>query len=289
MTPSARPGADEPSLMAIGDLHVEALENRDVVERLRPSHDGDWLIVCGDVGEIVADIEWALATLARNFEKVVWVPGNHELWTPPADPVKLRGDARYRHLVSYCQALGIATPEDAYPVWSGSGGPVVVAPLFTLYDYSFGVNVAPTKRESLARAHEVGVVCSDEIVLFPEPYSSVEQWCQERVAFTEARLTSMAREGLPCVLVDHFPLLAELTKPLHHPEFAQWCGTLATADWHTRFRAEAVVYGHLHIPRSTVHDGVRFEEVSLGYPLQRKRWPNPRALPRRIVPAGGTE
>jgi hypothetical protein len=76
----------------------------------------------------------------------------------------------------------------------------------------------------------------------------------------------------------------------HHPEFAQWCGTVATAGWHTRFQAQTVVYGHLHIPRTTVHDGVVFEEVSLGYPRQRQRWLNTRpAVPRRIVPRGDWE
>jgi 3',5'-cyclic AMP phosphodiesterase CpdA len=277
---------EEAALVAVGDLHVEAPENRRFVETLRPAHDGDWLIVCGDVGESMRDVEWGLATLARNFETVIWVPGNHELWTTPADAVQLRGDARYRYLVRCCRDLGIATPEDPYPVWSGPGGPVVVAPVFTLYDYSFGVNVAPTKRESLARAYEAGVVCSDELVLHPDPHPSREQWCHERVRLTEDRLTAMAAEGLPSVLVSHFPLLAELTRPLYHPEFAQWCGTVATADWHVRFGARAVVYGHLHIPRSTVHDGVRFEEVSLGYPRERKRWGSRRPLPRRIVSGG---
>ena len=281
--------ADEAALVAVADLHVEAIENRRFVEALRPAHERDWLIVCGDVGEVMSDIEWALTTLARRFEKVMWVPGNHELWTTPSDPVQLRGDARYRYLVRCCQDLGVVTPEDSYPVWRGSGGPVVVAPLFTLYDYSFGANVAPTKRESLARAQEAGVVCSDEMVLHADPYASREEWCHERVELTEERLTAMAAEGLPSVLVNHFPLLAELTAPLLRPEFAQWCGTVATADWHTRFRAEAVVYGHLHIPRSTVHDGVRFEEVSLGYPLERKRRSRHRPLPRRIVPGGGAE
>ena len=31
---------------------------------------------------------------------------------------------------------------------------------------------------------------------------------------------------------------------------------------------EAVVYGHLHLRSATVIDGVRFDEVSLGYPKQ---------------------
>ena len=30
------------------------------------------------------------------------------------------------------------------------------------------------------------------------------------------------------------------------------------------------MYGHLHIPRTTSYDGVRFEEVSVGYPREWK-------------------
>lgn len=280
------PEANEPAIVAVADLHVEATDNRRFLERLRPDHDGDWLVLCGDVGETMADVEWALGTVAGRFERVIWVPGNHELWTTPSDPVQLRGEARYRRLVGTCRRLGVATPEDPYPVWPGPGGPLVVAPLFTLYDYSFGVNVAPTKHGSLARARAAGVVCSDEIVLHPDPYPSREEWCRARLQLTERQLTAMAADGVPALLVNHFPLLAELTQPLLRPEFAQWCGTTATADWHTRFGAAAVVYGHLHIPRTTVHDGVRFEEVSLGYPLERRRWRRDRRLPRRIVPAG---
>ena len=44
----------------------------------------------------------------------------------------------------------------------------------------------------------------------------------------------------------------------------------------------AAVYGHLHIPRTTVHDGVRFEEVSVGYPREWQRRgpvpPQPRVI-----------
>jgi hypothetical protein len=84
---------------------------------------------------------------------------------------------------------------------------------------------------------------------------------------TEARLAACPPE-LPTVLVNHFPLTATPTTILRHPEFAQWCGTVRTADWHRRFGAVTVVYGHLHIPVTTWEDGVRFEEVSLGYPRE---------------------
>ena len=67
-----------------------------------------------------------------------------------------------------------------------------------------------------------------------------------------------------------------------------WCGTALTADWHHRFRVETMVYGHLHIPRTTWHQGVRFEEVSVGYPREwKKRSEDPGRL-RRILPRENT-
>ena len=114
-------------LLAISDLHIGYAENRALVENMRPVTDDDWLIVAGDIAETVADIRWVLELLAGRFRKVLWAPGNHELWTHPKDPVTLRGVARYDHLVALCRELGVLTPEDPYPLWEGPGGPVVVA------------------------------------------------------------------------------------------------------------------------------------------------------------------
>lgn len=86
------------------------------------------------------------------------------------------------------------------------------------------------------------------------------------------------------VLINHFPLLREITDMLWYPEFALWCGTDLTADWHTTYNVVCSVYGHLHIPRTTYHDGVRFEEVSLGYPREWQRRGLPEQLLRQILP-----
>ncbi|MFI6644761.1 metallophosphoesterase family protein [Streptomyces sp. NPDC050504] len=270
-------------LWAISDLHVAFAENRAIVEGLRPESDADWLLVAGDVAERVEDVEWALGVLGRRFAKVVWAPGNHELWTPRDDTLGLRGVARYQHLVKLCRAAGVVSPEDPYPVWDGEGGPAIVAPLFLLYDYTFRTGGARDKQEALDRAYETGVVCSDEFMLHPDPYASRDEWCRARVAETEARLEACGRE-LPMVLVNHYPLVREPTRILRYPEFALWCGTEATADWHTRFPVRVMVYGHLHIPRTSRHDGVRFEEVSVGYPREWKRPRHPRVGLRQILP-----
>ncbi|MEV0598812.1 metallophosphoesterase [Streptomyces sp. NPDC050315] len=267
-------------LLAISDLHVVHSENRKIVESLRPGTDADWLIVAGDVGEKYDDIEWALTLLSERFAKVVWAPGNHELWTHPSDPVDLRGEERYQHLVGLCRNLGVLTPEDPYPVWHDEDGPVTVAPLFLLYDYSFHAPGAATKEESLRIAYDAGIVCADEHFLHPDPYPTRDAWCRERVRLTERRLAAVPDDHRT-VLVNHYPLVRDPTNVLRYPEFAQWCGTALTADWHRRFRAASVIYGHLHIPRVTHYDGVRFEEVSLGYP---REWrPRPPRTPLRKV------
>jgi 3',5'-cyclic AMP phosphodiesterase CpdA len=277
-----------PKLLAVSDLHVAYPENRAIVEGLRPQTDRDWLLLAGDVGELLPDIEWALRTLSERFVRVIWAPGNHELWTHHSDPVQLRGESRYQHLVALCRSLGITTSEDPYLVWEGPGGPVTIAPLFLLYDYTFLPDGATTKAQGLAQAYQSGVVCSDEAMLHPDPYPSREAWCQARVALTERRLAERD-PSLPVIFVTHYPLVRDPTRILWYPEFAQWCGTTRTHDWHRRFNAAAVVYGHLHIPRVTWHDGVRFVEVSIGYPREWQRRATRPAVPRQILPVPDSE
>ena len=272
------------SLLAISDLHVGFPANRAIAERIQPVSASDWLIVAGDVGERAADVEWVLGLLSERFARVVWVPGNHELWTHSRDPVRLRGEERYLHLVDVCRRLGVVTPEDPYPIWTGADGPVVVAPLFVLYDYSFRSAGAASPAPGPVRPHGDGVVSADERWLHPDPYPSTAAWCDDRVAKTERRLAELPPD-LPTVLVNHFPLVREPTTVMRYPAFAQWCGTVRTANWPTRYRAKVVVYGHLHIPRTTWHDGIRHEEVSLGYPREWQRRAAAPVIPRQILPA----
>lgn len=272
-----------PRLLAVSDLHTGYPDNREVIDKLRPDTDEDWLIVAGDVAERADEIERVLRTLKQRFSTVLWAPGNHELWSHPSDPLALRGEPRYQHLVERCRDAGVLTPEDEYPIWRGPGGPVTVAPLFLLYDYTFLPPGIDTQEAALALAYETGVVCTDEHLLHPDPYPSRAAWCRARVAYTEQRLDGRD-PTLPTILVNHFPMTRHPTLVLRYPQFAQWCGTVLTADWHVRYNARAVVYGHLHIPRTTSEDGVRFEEVSLGYPREWRPRERHAPWPRQILP-----
>jgi 3',5'-cyclic AMP phosphodiesterase CpdA len=270
-------------LFAVSDLHLGYQANRAIVDGIKPESPGDWLLIAGDVSERVSDLEWLLRLLTSRFARVVWVPGNHDLWTHTSDPVALRGEERYLHLVDVCRRAGALTPEDPYEIFAGPAGPALIAPLFLLYDYTFLTPGTHSAAESLAYAYDTGIVCADEVLLHPDPYPTRADWCKARVAATEQRL-SACDPSVPLIMVNHYPLIREPTRVLRYPEFAQWCGTEATADWHLRFHTAAVVYGHLHIPRTTWHDGVRFEEVSLGYPREWQARATRHPIPREVLP-----
>lgn len=271
-------------LWAISDLHLSLTGNRQALETL-PDHGDDWLILAGDVAEGHEDLAAGFQTLSRRFARLIWVPGNHELWTVKTPDGPLGGQAKYHAMVDVARRHGVVTPEDPYPVWEGAGGPALLVPMFLGFDYSFRPDDVPLERV-LEWAWEKRLRSADETRLSPAPYVTRQDWCAARVAWTAARLDAELPPGMGSVLINHYPLRADLVTLRRIPRFSPWCGTDATTDWHRRFNALACIHGHLHVPATHWRDGVRFEEVSLGYPRQWQphgRGPD-RAL-RLILPA----
>ena len=259
-------------IWALSDLHVSHPDNRGVLDGF-PALPDDWLILAGDVTHGTERLDRCLEQLTRKFRQVVWVPGNHELWTVPKAAPALRGVALYARLVRIARSHGVLTPEDPYPVVEHPHGPVLIAPLFLLYDYSF--RPPHVGRDDVVRwARETGAVCGDELLLHPDPFPDRDSWCAARCEDAEDRLASYPAD-LPKILVNHYPLEEQHAVLPRIPRFTPWCGTHRTRGWHRRYNACAVVYGHLHIRGTQWLDGVPFHEVSLGYP---KQWDRQRGV-----------
>lgn len=249
-------------VLALSDLHLDYRENLEALRAL-PPHPGDWLVLAGDVGHRTEHLDLALDLLGDRFERLVWTPGNHELWTIP--PERGGGEDRYHELVALCRRRGVLTPEDEWAELRLDGAAHLLAPLFLLYDYSFRPADVP-REQAVGWAAERDIVCADEIYLSTAPYPSVVEWCERRCNEAEARLDAVP-PGRRLVLINHFPLREELIR-IRIPRFRIWCGTRRTEDWHRRYPVRVVVTGHLHVRATDWIDGVRFEEVSLGYPRQ---------------------
>lgn len=277
-------------LYAISDLHIANKVNFEALGAL-PYFPEDGLILAGDIGELEEHLKFALVLLTPRFKQIIWVPGNHDLWTLPTYAQPFRGEARYRRLVSICREFGVLTPEDPYMIWEGVDRDYLLVPMLLLYDYSFRPQHVPVE-SAVEWAAESGVVCTDEELLLPDPYESRSAWCDARCRYTQERLDKVAAEinatssnySRRLILINHFPLRPDLAYLRRFPRFSLWCGTRRTEDWHTQYPVSVVVYGHMHIRGTHYRDGVRFEEVSLGYP---RDWIHKRGMSfylREILP-----
>lgn len=268
-------------LLAISDLHLNQRANRDALATLG-SHPDDWLIIAGDIGEKLEHLEMALDAFAPRFARLIWTPGNHDLWSKRTGP----SVERYDELVALCRARGVLTPEDPYVEWPGALGTFIV-PMFLLFDYTFRPE-GMTEAEAIPWAKESGVVSNDERMMDSSPYPSLPAWCHARVAATESRLNAIPA-GARTVLINHWPLRYDLARPPRIPRFSVWSGTTLTEDWGRRYRAIVVVSGHLHFRTTLFRHGVRYEEVSLGYP---RDWRAERGIDwylREILPGTGPD
>ena len=259
------------TLWAVSDLHAAVKRNAAQIDAIRPTDPSDWLIVAGDVAERPELVVQVMQELADRFDTVIWVPGNHELFCRSAD--RHRGRDRYTMLVQAMRSIGVITPEDRYPVFSG----VTVCPLFTLYDYSFRTRDL-TVDEALAAAHKNNVVMTDEMAI--APFVDIRAWCWDRLAYTTKRLSRITG---PTILINHWPLVQEPVQQMRWSDIALWCGTRHTRTWPQRYGAQAVVYGHLHMPGVTTVDGVPHIEASLGYPREWERYPSARPFPYPVM------
>lgn len=257
------------TLWAVSDLHAAVKANAVRIDEIQPTDPSDWLIVAGDVAERTDLVLRILKQLRSRFAHVIWVPGNHELFSRSTE--RFQGRDKYTELVEGCRALDIFTPEDPYPVFHG----VTVVPLFTLYDYSFR-RPGLTVEQAIDAARAKQIMMTDEFAI--APFVDIRAWCWDRLAYSIKRLSRI--EG-PTILINHWPLVQEPTLDMRIPEIGLWCGTRHTRTWPERYNAQAVIYGHLHMPGERHVDGVPHVEVSLGYPREWERhghlnpWPYP--------------
>ena len=212
-------------LLAISDLHLSQASNKDAILKMS-DHGDDWLIIGGDISEKPELHEFLFKELNKRFGKIIWVPGNHDLWTEDARDQQIeRGVDKYNLLVELARSFGVITPEDPFVEWpeklQDREGSLIIAPLFLLYDYSF--RPKSVSRENIKDwVRQVHAECSDEFLLHPTPYESREQWCKARCDFSIDKLSDIPSTSTT-VLINHWPLRLDLINLPRVPRFTPWC------------------------------------------------------------------
>lgn len=240
-------------VFVISDIHADYRVNYDWAMGLsRSEYRDDVLLVCGDIADkqhLLIDI---LSHFQDCFAMVGYVPGNHDLWVQ-ADPAADSFD-RFTTLMALCAELGVQTGITDY------AGIRFVA-LEGWYDYSFGQPSTVLKRSWRDYQHCDWNGYNDNAVT--EHFLNVNrQRLNDQLAWKDTDIVISYSHFLPRldVMPDYIPQRFRHVYPVLGSE---------QIDKQVREVGSTLhLYGHSHVNRDLVIDGVRYVNNAFGNPQE---------------------
>ena len=237
-------------IFAVSDIHVDYDANATWISDLSVAdYQDDVLILAGDVTDTRRLLEWTLGTLAKRFRKVLFVPGNHDLWV-------IREDSGKNSLQKFDEVCAVVESAGASMQPFRANG-LSIIPLLSWYDYSFG-----EPGEELRSMWMDYRACR-----WPDGYT------ENDVAAHFAKLNDghAGRNGDKVITYSHFlpridvmpefiPAAARLLYPI--------LGSTKVENQLRALGASIHVYGHSHVNRHVKLDGVTYVNNAFGYPSE---------------------
>jgi predicted phosphodiesterase len=244
-------------VFALSDLHVDFEANAQWVQALsRSDYQDDVLILAGDVSDSLARLGRCLHALALRFRRVFFVPGNHELWVV-RDGGSGNSLHKFEQVMSTAADCGVATTAEHI-------GGVSIVPLLGWYDHSFGqpsTELAGMWSDFHACRWPAGWTASDITEHFVGrnvlPGVSGSGEAAAKPAFTISFSHFLPR-------IDVMPgSCAAVTRKLQPV-----LGSRRLEALIREIGSNIHVYGHSHVNRNVVIDGVNYVNNAFAYPYE---------------------
>lgn len=235
-------------ILAISDLHTDFRENWQLVEQISSSlYHNDILIVAGDIADNLEIIKRTLSLLRSKFKMLFYMPGNHELWVRNEEYDSIE---KLFRILRLCHSLEVQTmPAKVNNLW--------IVPLFSWYDSEFDSGPADKELDGWADFH----LCK-----WPEGIHQVYQY------FIELNKPNIRPYEGDVISFSHFlPRLELLPKKenLRFKSLGKVAGCDLLEDQIRELQSSIHVFGHSHINRDCVIDGIRYIQNALSYPKER--------------------
>lgn len=250
-----QPSSSLPRLHALSDLHLDYEANRRWLDDLsRDDFRQDALLLAGDVSDRLDHVAACFEAVTSRFAQVVFVPGNHDLWVrQPGDPSDSMDKLEQLHALA--RRSGVHMGPVQHAVWR-------IVPLLGWYDHSFG---APSAK---LRAVWMDYRCCR----WPDAAddAGIDAHLQRRCA-SRAEPPQSDQATQRVVTMSHFMPRLDLLPSRVPSDFDYLHPVLGNTRLDTRLRALGStlhVYGHSHINRHLVVDGVTYVNNALGYPSE---------------------
>lgn len=236
-------------VFAVSDIHVDFDENaRWLADLSSGEYRDDVLILAGDVSDFIARLEWTLGLLAARFRRVLFVPGNHELWVTRDVSVKRYTSLeKFEHIRTVVERSGASMQPQVIDR-------VLIVPLLGWYDYSFG-SPGTKLLEGWMDYH----ACQ-----WPAHFQ-----VQDVAAHFQALNRPPPRHEGMRISFSHFLPRIDVM-PTYIPQEKRFLyPVLGSTKLEEQIRAlgsRIHVYGHSHVNRQIEIDGVTYINNAFGYP-----------------------
>ncbi|KAL0535488.1 hypothetical protein IC582_029819 [Cucumis melo] len=273
--PSAFGEDDGLRVFVLSDLHTDYDENMNWIHSLSSDkYRDDVLIVAGDVAETISNFVSTMATLKDRFERVFFVPGNHDLWCRREGDNYLDSLEKMSKLLDACIDLGVDTNP---AILNGLG----IVPLFSWYHESFDREMDLQG----IRIPSLEMVCKDfhackwpgdlsnegaSLALFFDAMNEKNNIIIEKIRRTCSQIITFS----------HFVPRLELCpekRMLFYPKLPKIIGSdyledrIRSIHGSKETTSACHVFGHTHFCWDLVLDGIRYVQAPLAYPRERKR------------------
>ncbi len=237
-------------IFALSDVHVDFEVNaRWVSDLSRADYRNDLLILAGDITHKLPELARCLSAFVDRFAKVLFVPGNHELW--------VAGESSERTSLQKFADVAFVAEQSGVSMRPYLHGDLLIAPLLGWYDYSFGV-----PNDELRTAWTDFYACR-----WPEGYEP------DDVAAHFTRMNgSLCTQGVSRIIsFSHFMPRIDLLPSYVSSRHRMLDPVLGSTRLERQLRAlgsNMHVYGHSHINRRIELDGVTYINNAFGYPRE---------------------
>jgi Icc-related predicted phosphoesterase len=243
-------------VFALSDIHIDFAVNARWIDNLSAAdYTADVLILAGDVTDILKSLEWCLGLLAARFRKVLFVPGNHDLWVT-RDPQEKTSLQKFDQIAAVADSTGVAMS----PLhWDG----LSIYPLLGWYDYSFG------EPSGLLKAAWMDY----RACRWPSGFDE-RRITEHFAALNEAHILRSGcaptdHSNQTVITFSHFLPRKDIIPPSRRVPPGLLDPVLGSAGLDhqlRRCRPKLHVFGHSHVNRSLTIDGVTYINNAFGYP-----------------------
>jgi predicted phosphodiesterase len=235
-------------VFALSDIHIDYEVNAKWIANLSiAEYRDDALILAGDVTDSLRLLEWCLGALVKRFKKVLFTPGNHELWV-------IREDRNKDSFQKFEEVSAVVESSGASMRTFRERG-LSIIPLLAWYDYSFG-----------EPSEELRAMWMDyRACRWPSGYT------EEDVAAHFAALNDGQVSMAPDTVITYSHFLPRIDVmpdfiPCAHKLLYPVLGSTRLERQLRRLNSSAHVYGHSHVNRHVKIDGVSYINNAFGYP-----------------------